>query len=430
MNGALDSERGGTIRLILIFVLAILWGAGSAIAKSPNFGWDKEILFVQIDHVDIEAHSIDEAWLQITKRYLIRINIYTDKPEYQNKLFAFNKDKVTGKEILNALLSEYPEFTYTQNPDTGIIWIHPKKVAYGDLLNQKIRISHDAKGVPMYPDIYLPLSKLLRPDFVDSSSGSVGKPPPNYLFYDVELTAGTYSAREILDLCCSANPSKAFWISQSGATEAHTIYPMPLAYPSPVAPPRVGAVRFWELGIGKSTNGIPTYKQIREAMASRDPQKRLTASLYLEACDDNYSTKNLLEKAEGADQSIWTALGAQYAIWRGENTNFFSIIISAIPRVGEDLKNIKDPCLAVLVSLQLTRESKDTSYVDQIVSQHSFTNEEIDSIKPEIIRMARSSNAVREKIRTMHLAGPEFSQDALRELENTNFLEVVPSGPK
>ena len=164
-------------------------------------------------------------------------------------------------------------------------------------------------------------------------------------------------------------------------------------------------------------------------MASPDPEKRLTASLYFEACDDNYSTKNLLEKAQGADQTIWSALGVQYAIWRSQETNFFSIMISSIPRIGEDLKNIKDPCLAVLVSLQLTRESKDTSYVDQIVSQHSFTEEEIYSIKPEMLRMARSSNAVREKIQSMHLTVPEFSPDALRELENTNFLEAVPNGP-
>jgi hypothetical protein len=429
MRMTFNSERGGTILLILIFSLVILGGSSSAAGKSANFDWDKD-LSIQIDHVDIKAHSISEAWQQITKKYLIRINFYEDRPERQEKVFVFNKDKVTGREILDALLREYTEFTYTQNPDTGIIWIHPKKLAYGELLNQRVKISHDAIGVPMYPDIYLPLSKLLGPDFIDSTSGRSGRPPSHSWFYDVDVIAGIYSAREILDLCCSANPTKVFWIVQPGQTEAHTIYPTHLAYPSPVAPPRVGALRFWELGIGKSTNAIPTYKQIREAMASRDPAKRLTASLYFEACDDNYSTKNLLEKAEGADQTIWSALGVQYAIWRSEETNFFSIMISSIPRIGEDLKNIKDPCLAVLVSLQLTRESKDTSYVDQIVSHHSFTEEEINSIKPEMIRTARSSNAVREKIQSMHLTGSEFSPDALRELENTNFLEVVPNAPK
>ena len=184
-----------------------------------------------------------------------------DRPEHQEKVFVFNRDKVTGREILDALLREYAEFTYTQNPNTGIIWIHPKKLAYGDILNQRVKISHDAIGVPIYPDIYLPLRKLLGPDFIETPSG-ISRPLPHS--YDVDVMAGTYSAREILDLCCSANPSKAFWILQPGQTEAHAIYPTPLAYPSPVAPPRVGALRFWELGIGKSTNGIPTYNRFEK----------------------------------------------------------------------------------------------------------------------------------------------------------------------
>lgn len=430
MRVTLNSDRGGTILLILILSMVVLGGTSSAVGKSVSFNWDKDLLSIQIDHVDIKAHSIVEAWQQITTKYLMRMNLYMDRPEPQPKLFAFSKDKVTGQEMLDALLREYPEFTYTQNPDTGIIWIHPKKVTYSDVLNRRVKINHDARGVQMYPDIYLPLRKLLGPDFVDSHSGTIDRSPPYSWFYDVDLKAGTYSVREILDLCCSANPSKVFLIFQPGQTEAHTISLTHLVYRSPVAPPRVGAVRFWELEMGKSTNGIPTYKQIREAMASRDPAKRLTACLYFEACEYNYSTKNLLEKADGPDQAIWSALGAQYAIWRESDTNFFSNRIKSIPRIGEDLKNIKDPCLAVLVSLQLTRESKDTSYVDQIVSQHSFTEEEINSIKPEMLRMARSSNAVREKIRAMHLTGPEFSPGALRELENTNFLDVVPNGPK
>jgi len=430
MRLSYHSGTGSANLLVLILSFLLLLGATSAIGETVNSDWDKDLLSIHIDHVAIKSHSIEEAWQQLTRKYLIRINLYADQPKYQEKVFIFNKNNVTAQEILDALLREYPDFAYTQNPDTGIIWLHPRKVAYGELLNQRVRIRQDAIGVVMYPDVYLPLRKLLGSDLVDSHSGTIDRSPPYSWFYDMDLAAGTYSAREILDLCCSADPSKTFLILQQGQSGTHTIHLIHLGYASPIAPPRGGAVRFWELGIGKSTNAIPTYRQIREAMASRDPAKRLTASLYFEACDDNYSTKNLLEKPDGSDEAIWSALGVQYAIWRESATNFFSIMIGATPRIAEDLKNIKDPCLALLVSLQLVREGKDTSYVDQIVSQHSFTEDEINSIKTEMIRMARSSNTVREKIRAMHLAGPEFSPDGLRDLENTNFLELVAGDAK
>jgi hypothetical protein len=86
--------------------------------------------------------------------------------------------------------------------------------------------------------------------------------------------------------------------------------------------------------------------------------------------------------------------------------------------------------LALLVSLQFMREKLDTSYLDDIVNKHTYTKEEIASIKPELVRAARSSEIVRDKLKEMKLNVPELSPAALNELANTNYLTLVPANIK
>ena len=97
----------------------------------------------------------------------------------------------------------------------------------------------------------------------------------------------------------------------------------------------------------------------------------------------------------------------------------------SLPRLGEDLKKIENPKLALLASLQLTNEKQDTSYLDAIVSKHAYTEAEIASIKPDLYRMARSSKAIRDKLTEMKSQVPALSPEALSELENNSFLTLV-----
>jgi hypothetical protein len=162
-------------------------------------------------------------------------------------------------------------------------------------------------------------------------------------------------------------------------------------------------------------------------MSNLDPEKRSAASLYIEASFMNYSAASLIGKADGSDQAIWTALEEQYAEWRDANTNFFTRMSRSIPRLGEDLNKIKNPDLALLALLQLTREGKDSSYLDNTISKHTYSEDEIASIKPELYRMARSSKVVRDKLKELKSQVSDLSPEALDELANTNFLTIVPA---
>jgi len=432
----------------IAFTIA-LCGLSSASFGQFHSKWDEGMLNAALPDVQVEAASFQGAWDEIVMKYLLRANLYMDaaavSDETLAKPFAFHKEKTTGRELSDALLAAYPAMTYTQSRETGIIWFHPKRVKYEGILSLKVRIAPGASHVPMYPDVYLPLCGLLGTNVIDEDDaiekglvefdGDIdpatgGQPTPWFWFYDMDLPAGVYSAREILDFCCAANPTKAFEIQPARRQSPLVIFRHNLLYANPLAPPRAGAVRFWELGVGKPTNGAPSPDEVRAAMCDPDPRKRSAASLYSEACMRNYSTLNLIEKASSPEHAVWTTLGVENAEWRDaqwtdKGGGFFSGQAKFIPRLQEDLKKIEDPKLALLASLQLTREKQDTSYLDTIVGKHKYSEEEIAGIEPELYRIARSSKAVRDKLKEMKSQVTALSPQVLSGLENTNFLTPV-----
>jgi hypothetical protein len=425
--------------MMIVLPLSIFILTTRGVADSGKSAWDANTLSANFNEVAINANSMEEAWRDITARYLLRANLYMDSVAVSNRApFIFNqREHCTGKDIFDGFLAAYPDFTYTQNPDSGIIWFHPKRVSYGDILNQRIRIdNHGMNGVPMYTCVYLPLCNLIRPNLVDSSEAPVQRnsstePFPYDWLYDVDLPVGVHSAREILDFCCIANPTKAFLIRPlRWQQKPFYIFKENLVSGNPLYPPRVQAVNFWEVEIGKSTNGTPSMAEICKAMSDPDPKKRLAACLYVEACPLNYAAIGLVGKAADSDEAIWTALGEEYAVWRFSDTDYFTMLMRRIPRLRDDLKNVRNPCLALLASLQLTREMQETSYLDAIVNKHKYTEEEIKSIKPELMRMARSSKAVRDKLMEMKSQVPDLSPLALSELADTNSFLILPQESK
>jgi hypothetical protein len=431
--------------LVFSFFLNGLVLGGNASGTTSK--WDKDLLSVKLINVEIHANTMLGAWEEMSTRYLLRANFYIDNfTDDAQKPFTFRKTETSGQELFAAFLEAYPALTYTQNPGTGIIWFYPKYIDYGDLLGRRVDVVRSVKQIPMYTGIYSPLCKLLGPQIIDSSimPGTqgfllTGKPSvPTYWLYDIDLPAGTYSVRELLDICCLGNPSKAFIIEPISKVRKKLISEgarfmivrRTLTSDSPITPPPTEAISFWEIGIGKPINGIPSFGEVREAMSDPNSMKRKAASSYLELASLNYSPLGLIGKAESADQAVWTAFGVGYALFRDCDTNLFITLAPEIPRLREDLRNIQNPCLALLASLQLTKEKQDTSYLDNIIRKHIYNEDEITSISPELTRMARSSKAVRDKLLAMKSILPELSPEALSDLANTNSFLTLPQDDK
>ena len=424
--------------LIIIFVIKLA-NSGWATELRTQSNWNKNLLSVELGEVSIKSEPLQTAWSEISGKYLLRANLYLDAEAYAIRtFFEFHLAKATGKDVFDAFVTTYPVFTYAQDPMTGVVWVYPKRVKFSDILDQKIKVAPGANEISMYSDVYIPLCKLLKSYVLDSDDSKVpflgsrtidpatGNPPiPTDWYYSVDLPAGVYSAREILDFCCAANPTKAFIIDQElGQNEPLVIHLKNLIYSNPFALPQAEAIKFWELELAASSNDVPSLEEVRMAMSDPDPRRRAAASLFVEACG-NYVPNNLIGHAEGHDKTIWTALGVLSADYKGNWKDYFHFLMND-PKFCEDLKQVRNPDLALLASLQLTREDLDATYLDTIVTNHIYTVSDIASIKPELYRMARSSKAVREKLMAMKVQIPELSLAAINELTNANYLMLAP----
>ena len=410
---------------VLIFIVKMPVGGYAEGVQLPS-KWDQDFLNVQFQGVRIKPSTMTDAWQQIGKKYLLRANFYMDVvPDSDSVEFTFDKETATGKELIEAFLATYPTYTFTQDRETGVIWIHPKRIKYENILNQKIRIDRPAFQVRALNTVVAPLTRMLSmtmPEWM--------RPGPT-LNYGVDLPAGVYTVKEIINFCCVANPSKAFEFFPGYEGGALIVNLDNLYFNSPLTPPRAEAVRFWEIEIGKSTNGIPVAAEVGAAMSDSNPRKRWAARCYFEAAIINYQMSDIVRQSGSPENKVWAALGEEAAIYRGINDPQF-LVANVASGFTTNLTQISDPGLALVTSLELAREKQGTNYLylDTIVSQHKFTEAEVASIKSDVYRLAHESPLALDKLRAIKLDVQEFLPKALDELADTNLFTLVPAEAK
>jgi hypothetical protein len=417
----------------LLVVLAFAWEAMTSENCGAESKWDEALLNMEFRDVSINAVGIRAAWQEITTKYLMRANIYIGvQTNSDSKVFEFKKEAATGKEILEALFAAFSAYTYTQDARTGVVWIHPKQIKYEDILKQNIKVNRPAYQIPMFSGIYRPLCSLLSPSVIAASLTKSGSPSSPYCYF-VDLPSGICSARDILNYCCAANPTKAFEVGFESVKSSNQLFILifDLHYLNPMALPRAAAVKFWEIEIGRPADGIPTADDINAALSDANPRRRWAAVAYLEAAQANYSPVKLIGRNDLPEKAVWVALGVENTLYKGiGDLNYFNNVAAHIPGITNDLMQIKDANLALIASLELAREKQDSTNLDGIISKHKYIEEEIANIRPDIYRLVNESPLVLDKLRAMKLDIPEFSPSALRDLEETNVFTLVPGEGK
>lgn len=413
---------------ILPFVAVI-----AANAQAEDFQtrskWDEGILKVEYHQVNIEAGNMVSAWQEMCTKYLLRCNLVVSAGQTSaTAKFTFRTNNATGNDLARAFLAAYPEYTNTQDKQTGVLWFHPKNVHYEEILTQEVKIARPAYQIPMFSGVYLPLCELLSPNVSGNQMNfHFGSPDAWTYNYGVDLPAGNHSVRSILNYCCINNPTKCF-IVYEGVRGRSQVVPVNLYYGNPLAPPRAAAVKFWEIEIGKPTNEIPNAVEISTAMSDTDPRKRWAARSYLEAALQNYQFSDLTAKSDSPESAVWVKMAIQDITLRGRNDSQYSH--DNTPELTNNLDKIQDPGLALLKSLEQSRGKQDTSYLDAIVSAHKFSEVEIASVKPDIYRLVHESPLALDKLKTMKLEVLEFSPKAVEELADTNLFTLVPAESK
>ena len=421
------------------FIITLLAGLTANGAPEPftlRSRWDENLLNTQLSNVNIKSNAYSDpqikvAWNRITTTYLLRVNICLDEAALGDSTqFVFKKEKATAKDLFEAFVLTYPAYTYTHDPATGVIWIHPRQIRYDTILSEKVEIRRAALQVPMYSGVLRPLFNLLHPSPSTSINIMEGKwmgSPAMWIAQwniSVDLPSGVYSVRHIINFCCMASPNRAF-IFQTNHDGRTTLTPFNLLYDNPLAQERPGAIGFWECEIGVTPFVPPSEEVITSALCDASPRIRWAAREYIRSDPDLHHVITTGNQRTNAWQYLgWKSIRM---LGRGDLT-YMERIYAGQNSIVNDLMRV-DPGLSLVLSMELAREKKDASLMD-VISGHSFSELEIANIKPDVYRIARESKLVRDKLLQMHIGVPDMASEDLNELGNTNLFTRVTSEKK
>ena len=400
----------------IVFATILLTLRSSCIAlTSEDFrlsrAWDTNLPNLVLENVSVSGESIQQAWEDASSKYLLRSVLYVSNPASQMH-FSFQRQKCTANELFNALTATYTNYTWSVDSNTGVIWFHPVEVAYNSILPLRVPITNDLLGVPMRSGVLEPLSERF-PQTIDVSRG--GTLYMNTFDYSVSLPRGSLSVRDILNYCCSANPTKTFYVQGQWSIRPINLVSKTLTS----APP--GAIFWWKTQMGDLRNRQPDNPNLINALADSNPHVRRSACAYLEALSWQLHGDSLISHAEPFTKAAWAALGlmsVRVRISDATSTAGLSILGKGY---SENLFSQGDPQLAVLAAFELASVANvkssapghDTRGLD-IVMRRQFPKGTLDEVQPELSRRAYDSEFVRKEIIEANPKWDDFSADDVK----------------
>ena len=406
-------------KIHLCVFITVLVFANQARANNENSMasvWDFALPTMQLNNVEINAVSLQDAWKQIATDFLLRSVLVVYDNSLTNTPFSFKAAKCSGKDVLNAVTTSYHDFVWTQDSNTGVIWFHPKDLPLGSILSPKVRIADEQLGVPMQTGILEAIEDV--PNGIRVKRWGTGF--TNTFNYPVDLQAGEYSVRDVLNTCCIANPNKTFYIQVYRNREPpFTVISAVNLSSYKLTAPRPGILLFWTLEIGRLTEPAPTNEQIVAELANPDPKIRWAARMYTQSMVLHFPFEELMNNSQSQEQGLWVCLGAINAFVRSEEATYTDGI-KKMQTVSKDFFEKGDPNLAVLVAVELARLANDVTVLN-IVSQRKLRPGALTRIKSEINYSARVSSKVRDALR---ITGTDWLGASDPSLKN---LDKVPS---
>jgi hypothetical protein len=243
--------------------------------------WDTALPSMELRNVRLHAagRSVSEVWRDVASQTRVRAVLFATQPQTevsnQDVEFKFDRTNCVVQDLLDAFASAFPDFAFSQDPATGVLWLHPANVAYNDILNGKIKVTRPAEAVPMFTEILAPLAVFpsLHLGLVCATGGGLMS-----VNYPVDLPAGTFTVRDMVNCCCVACPDRTWEFLPSLIGPLHDSYGyscfLVCPYGKPLPP---GAEFFWPQEIDPSVLQEPTKDQLIAALASKDSHIRWAA---------------------------------------------------------------------------------------------------------------------------------------------------------
>ncbi len=266
-------------------------------------GWDQRLPDLELGHVAGARDSLEEAWTWMSHKFMIRSVLYVSDETDTRTPFRFEKADCQARDLLDAVQAQYPAYQWSQDKETGVIWIHPRNVAYDEILPQEVVVEKDQLAVPAQEGV---LQSLVADDDLIRVK-RWGDALRNTHNYPVDLPKGTHSVRRILNLCCAANPTKSFYIRFYSKRGFHVVTAFNLTRYKERTPP--GALHLWKLGIGEFRGAEPSDAEVQAALSDHDPRIRRVARHYLETVAWNVDLYQWAREIEDTKTALWTVTG-------------------------------------------------------------------------------------------------------------------------
>jgi hypothetical protein len=334
--------------------------------------------------------------------------------------FEFAKDVCTVRDLIGAMLGTYGGYTLTQDPATGVLWIHPASVPYESILAGLIEVPQGLVQVPMLQGVLRKLQEQPHSGVFVVGRGfiplleSAGA-------YPVTLRPGVFTLRDIINACCQPSPSRAFGIQIFGTAAAIGPCDILDSTRRPVARP--GSLRFWRLGMGKASEAEPSREELLQALASADPHERWVARSFIEAERSHVPLGKMIMGAPRGRQAIWASLAELSML----NLMMPSHLMVGAKRIQREMSlgtaADLDRATAVLAAMEMARVGDDALL--KKVARWSLTPDELAGMYPDSVRIATLSKEVRAALREASCAWPGLSSKDLRDMEERKPL-VVP----
>ncbi|HSR49595.1 MAG TPA: hypothetical protein VLV83_02135 [Acidobacteriota bacterium] len=354
--------------------------------------WDRGLPALALNKVTLHAGSLGEAWQALSSKYLVRSILVTSGRAVEDSSFEHRSNRCPVGHFYDAIVSRY-QMAWVQDQRTGVAWLHPHEWAYDDLLATKVHVARDHLGLPMQTGILEPLGKPETTHFIAKEWGTLFR---NMFDYAVDIPAGRYAVRDILNLCAVANPTKTFLVKVRPKSVVVTAVSLGS---DESGAPTVGALHLWdsETGIPRAESG-PTKRQVVSALAHRQSKVRSAARNYLESIIHEVEIEEWVNDETATEQALWTCIGVLSILVRTREVTYRRVIEMTARFATDDFLAQGYPGLALITALELARLTENTRALE-IVNNRVLRADELLGVHSDACRVASLSGFVRKALR-------------------------------
>ena len=351
--------------------------------------WDRGLPQLVLNDVTIHASSLAEGWKTFSTEYLLRSVLLVPERALQGLPFDYVSTRCTVQDLYDAFAARYG-LAWMRDEQTDVAWFHPAELSYDRILATRVHVAWDQLGLPMQSGILEPLQAGSGSGITVKRWGSLFQ---NTFNYAVDIPAGVHTVRDLLNLCCVANPTKTFLVQmgQSGAfvTAVNLVPDQMVAVP-------VGALHLWDAEIDKGRGtGTPGHQRVMTKLADPQADVRRAARSYLEAIIWSVRVDEWVAGGTSAAQTLWTCIGIASVLVRSEAATHQASTETMKRLATDDFLTECEPALAVMTALDLARLTKHARALD-IVEKRKFTTIELAGVASDACRVAALSGYVRE----------------------------------